>query len=97
MSHHSSDDATSKALHAAMFNLLGEYPDGRLNAEDEGAISCAVGHEKGTVKLLFPKRVSWVGFTPEQAIDLAQDLIKHARQCGFAGVYTLQIALGEKR
>lgn len=97
MSHHSSsDDETNKVLHAAMAQLLGEYPNGRLNPADEGALAMAVGHEKGVVKLLFPKPVSWVGFTPEQAIDLAQDLIKHARQCGFAGVYTLQLGSREQ-
>jgi hypothetical protein len=93
MSHHSSDwdDDTRKAMSEMMQQVFGEFPNGKLNTEDEGALACAVGHEKGVVKLLFPKPVAWIGFTPEQAIDLAQDLIKHARQCGFAGVYTLQI------
>lgn len=93
MSHHSSDwdDAAKKAMSETMQQVFGEFPNGRLNQQDEGAVACAVGHEKGVVKLLFPKPVAWIGFTPEQAIDLAQDLIKHARKCGFAGVYTLQI------
>lgn len=93
MSHHSSDwdDEAKRAMSAAMASLLGEFPNGKLNTADEGALACAVGHEKGVVKLLFPKPVAWIGFTPEQAIDLAQDLIKHARQCGFVGVYTIQI------
>ena len=92
MSHHSSnlDEDAKRAMSAAMGQLLGEFPNGKLNKNDEGALACAVGHEKGVVKLLFPKPVSWIGFTPEQAIDLAQDLIKHARKCGFAGVYTIQ-------
>jgi len=93
MSHHSSDwdEDARRAMSATMKDIFGEFPNGRLNKEDEGAVACAVGHEKGVVKLLFPKPVAWIGFTPEQAIDLAQDLIKHAHQCGFAGVYTVQI------
>ena len=91
MSHHSSfDDEARKGMSELMKNILGEYPNGKLNTQDEGAVALAVGHEKGVVKLLFPKPIAWIGFTPEQAIDLAQDLIKHARQCGFAGIYTLQ-------
>lgn len=92
MSHHGNiDDDTRKAMSEAMRQMFGEFPNGKLNAADEGALAIAVGHEKGVVKLLFPKPVAWVGFTPEQAVDLAQDLLKHARQCGFAGVYTLKI------
>ena len=95
MSHHGNwDDKAKRAMSEAMADIFGEFPNGRLNKDDEGAVACAVGHEKGVVKLLFPKPVAWIGFTPEQALDLAQDLIKHARQCGFVGVYTLQI--GEK-
>ena len=96
MSHHGNwDDEARIAMSAAMKLALGEFPNGKLNTQDEGAIACAVGHEKGVVKLLFPKPVSWIGFTPEQAVDLAQDLLKHARRCGFAGVYTIQVGNSE--
>lgn len=93
MSHHSSDweEDAKRAMSETMLKVFGEFPNGKLDKSDEGALACAVGHEKGVVKLLFPKPVAWIGFTPEQAVDLAQDLLKHARQCGFAGVYTLQI------
>ena len=92
MSHHGSwDDDTRKAVSEVMKQVFGEFPNGKLNTEDEGALACGVGHEKGVVKLLFPKPVAWIGFTPEQAVGLAQDLLKHARQCGFAGAYTLQL------
>jgi len=84
MSHHGNwDDEAKRAMSKVMADIFGEFPNGQLNKDDEGALACAVGHEKGVVKLLFPKSVAWIGFTPEQAIDLAQDLIKHARQCGF--------------
>jgi hypothetical protein len=80
MSHHSSnDDDVRRDMSRAMKEIFGEYPRGRLNADDEGACAFAVGHEKGVVKILFPKPVAWIGMPPEQAIDLAQDLLKHAR------------------
>jgi len=69
-------------LHEKMKELLGEFPDGKLNPQDEGAISMAVTTEKGVVKLVFPKPVAWVGMTPQQAAQLGQDLIKQAARAG---------------
>lgn len=89
MSHHSSDDSgdqrhseMEKKFHEALKETLGEFPNGKLNDRDEGAIPMAVETENGVIKLVFPKPVAWVGFTPEQAVQLANDLIKHARRSG---------------
>lgn len=88
MSHHSSYDPTNpndperQQMSEAMRKLMGEYPDGRLNSQDEGALPCMLGHENGAVVMKFPKPVAWIGFTPEQAIQMAQDFVKHARACG---------------
>lgn len=85
MSHHSShDDPELRAeMHERMKKIFGEYPDGKLNDEDEGAIVYAIGHEKGRVILQFPKPVKWMGATPEQALEMAQALIKHAQAAGY--------------
>lgn len=46
MSHHGNNPPhVQKALSEALRSLLGEYPDGRMNANDEGAIAFAVGVE----------------------------------------------------
>jgi len=87
MSHHSSDRDEARAalqqkFHEAMKDTLGEYPNGKLNQKDEGALPMAITVEDGVVKLVFPKPVAWVGFTPEQAAQLGNDLIKHARRAG---------------
>ena len=71
--------------------LQGEFPDGRLNPGDEGALAVMIGHEKGKVVMQFPTPTAWIGFTPEQAMDIAQTLITHARKAGIVGVYTLQL------
>ena len=84
MSHHSSefDPEREAAVREMMGKIFGEYPDGKLNEHDAGAIAMAVVTENGRVKLVFPKLVSWVGFTADEAIGLAELIIKHARNCG---------------
>ena len=71
--------ATGDALKDAQATLQGEYPDGKLNALDEGALAVMVGHENGKVVMQFHHPVRWIGFTPQQAVEIAQDMIKQAR------------------
>jgi len=82
MSHHASNPEQERELSDMMKRLTGEFPDGRLNKDDEGAVAVAIGHQQGRVTMQFPKNLNWIGFTPEQAIDIAQTLIEHARKCG---------------
>lgn len=83
MSHHSShDDERNRAMSDLMRQVFGEYPNGKLNPSDEGALAVAIEHEGNVVKIVFPKPVAWIGFTPDQAIEIAERLIKHARECG---------------
>lgn len=89
MSHHGNN--VPRELIEAMRELLGEYPNGRLNKDDAGALAVAISHENGAVKLQFPKPVAWIGFTPQQAIDIAESLIKHARECGVSRPLTFKI------
>lgn len=106
MSHHGTDpigdnpllrkllaqaEATGDPLKDAQRRLQGEFLDGRLNQADEGAIALMVGHENGKVVMQFATPTAWIGFTPEQAMDIAQMLITHARQAGIVGVYTLKL------
>jgi hypothetical protein len=69
----------------------GEYPGGRLNEHDEGAIAIAIGHKNGRVVLTFDNPVRWCAFTPEQALSIAQGLIDHAREAGLKGPVTIRI------
>lgn len=83
MSHHGNDDPElNKALHHAMKQIFGEFPHGKLNDNDAGALAYAVFAENGVVVIKFPKLIQWIGLEPEQAIEMAEVLVKHARKCG---------------
>lgn len=85
------DPDQQKAMHDAMSKLLGEFPDGKLNQNDEGALAVMIGSEGGRVIVRFPKPVAWIGFTPEQALDIAQTLISHARKAGLPVPLVLRV------
>lgn len=92
MSHHGNNPPfVQKALTEEMAKLLGEYPNGRLNQDDSGAIAMAVGVEDGRVVLRFPKPISWVGMTGDQALELAQDLLRHARHAGVTSPLVIRL------
>jgi hypothetical protein len=52
----------------------GDYPDGRLDASDEGGLQIAITTYKGKVVLAFGGPVAWVGLGPELARDVASTL-----------------------
>lgn len=55
-----------------------EYPHGQLTPEDEGQLAVRIGSENGAVKIDFGKETAWVGMPPEQAIEFAAIIHKHA-------------------
>ena len=89
MSHHSSEP--NKLMNDAMRKLFGEFPDGKLNEDDAGAVAMAVGVENNRVVLRFPKPVAWVGMTGDEAYELAQMLLKHARVAGVTAPLIIRI------
>lgn len=100
MSHHGNyNEQESAAMRALMEQMVtrdqkqlqGEFPSGRLNVNDEGAVAVGIGHQQGKVVMSFPHPTTWIGFTPEQAFDMAESLIEHARACGFKRPLTLKI------
>lgn len=56
----------------------GNYPDGLLNAIDEGEIKFAITAIEDRVVLNFGSPVHWIGFTRAQALAVANSLTKHA-------------------
>lgn len=57
----------------------GQFPDGKVSSDDEGEIRIAIGSAEGKVFIDFGKTpIRWVGFTPAQAIDIAQSLVNAA-------------------
>lgn len=89
MSHHSSEP--NKELNDAMRKLFGEFPAGKLNADDAGAVAMAVGVENNRVVLRFPKPIAWVGMTGDEAFELAQCLLRHARNAGVTAPLVIRV------
>lgn len=58
----------------------GEFPQGKLNDSDEGALKLAVAYDKlnGVVRVDFGKPVTWLGLPPPEARALALLLLDHA-------------------
>lgn len=56
------------------------FPSGRLNPMDEGAIEIAVGVQQDVVVLTFPEPIAWVGMPAGQAEELAETIIKRAKE-----------------
>lgn len=56
----------------------GEYPQGKLDSEDKGAINIAVGIREGKVCMTFGTPVEWIGFGATEALELANVLRKRA-------------------
>lgn len=54
------------------------FPRGKIHASDEGETRIAVGHHEGNVVLDFGTPTVWVGFPPEQALELAAAIQQHA-------------------
>ena len=93
MSHSSSDfdGKQSKQLHEAMKNLLGEYPAGRLNKYDEGAVAMAISIDSHRIRLEFPKPVKWIACTADEAAEIAMTIMEHARKLGLSSPVTFEI------
>lgn len=61
------------------FGATGKFPRGMLGPSDEGELNMGVAHDsKGTVIVNFGKEVSWFGLPPEQAIEFAKLILRHA-------------------
>lgn len=62
------------------FGATASFPQGVLDDDDQGELRMGVAYDKlaGIVRLEFGKPVAWLGLPPEQAVALAQLLLKHA-------------------
>lgn len=83
MAHHSGGgwQGFTKEEADEIFGLgpTGKFPRGKLTENDEGELRIAVGSRNGAVVMDFGKPTSWIGFTPEQADQIADSLREHAR------------------
>lgn len=93
MSHHGNNPPNE--LHDAMKKVFGEFPQGKLNDDDSGAIAMSVGVESHRVVLRFPKPVAWIGMTGDEAFELAKSLLRHARHAGVTAPLIITIGGGK--
>lgn len=92
MSHHGNPDPDSqRRMSEMMREIFGEHPAGKLNADDAGALAMEIGEESGRVVIRFPKPVAWIGFTGDEAMEIAQVLMKHARSVGITAPFVMRI------
>lgn len=58
-----------------------QWPEGRVDGTDDGQVAFKIESDPDTqvVKIDFGKPVVWVGMGPQDAVQMAQLLIKHAR------------------
>jgi hypothetical protein len=80
-----------KPMSEMMRKLLGEFPDGKLNPNDEGATAIQVGRDQGKVIIQFPNPTKWIGFTPDEAAELARVIFHHAKKCGLTKPVTFEL------
>ena len=58
----------------------GEFPQGKLNADDEGALNCCHHPRPGVVRIDFGKEIAWLAMDPDLAINFASAIMVHARE-----------------
>jgi hypothetical protein len=76
----------------------GAFPQGKLNADDEGELCCAVRIEKDKVRVDFgPKPIAWLSMDPEAAIEFASTVIDKAMRIKLRGLALLAEAFGETK
>ena len=63
----------------------GQFPQGKLNPDDEGELTFAVGVENGQVAIAFGAPVAWIALGPDQALAFASSIIGHAMAIKRAG------------
>jgi hypothetical protein len=81
MAHHSSTPLDDSLIASLKLGKTKQFPEGMLNKHDEGEIRLAIGQKDGKVVIDFGTPVAWIGFTAEQADDIANTLREHAREC----------------
>jgi len=67
------------------------YPEGKLNDYDEGELALKIGIEKRTVAIDFGKPTQWIALPPDQAVEFALLIIKHAKEIGLTKPFTMEI------
>jgi len=87
MSHHGRDNEELESLFNDKLQEfrpkeVDQYPDGKITPGDEGQIKIEISAHDGKILVDFGTSIKWIGFTPEQAIEVGQCLIQQATEQG---------------
>ena len=68
----------NKKMANPKLGALGEFPQGKIDETDEGALRIAVGRDllNGVVRIDFGTRVTWLGMDIETASEFAAAIIR---------------------
>lgn len=70
-----------------------DFPEGKLNADDEGGIVIGVTSVEGKVIVDFGKSVAWLGLNPQDAMNIASTIVMHARKAAKHNGETVSFSL----
>ena len=62
------------------FGPTNRFPQGKLNAHDEGELKMAVLVEENVVKILFGKPIVWLGLPKKEALEFAEMVKNRAEE-----------------
>jgi hypothetical protein len=69
----------------SVFGATGKFPEGHLSKDDEGEIQFGITNASGQVIINFGKPVAWLGMQPQQALAIADALVRHAKEARVIG------------
>lgn len=72
--------AVEALTEAVKLGPTGNFPEGKLTQQDEGEFKLAITRVDGKVIMAFGTPIAWIGMTRNDAIQIGNDLIKHARK-----------------
>ena len=73
------DESIMKSLIQSQEKADSTYPDGKLKDNDEGGIYAGIAIDKGRIIIQFAKPVSWIGFTKDEAMNFAMEIISKVK------------------
>lgn len=68
------NDIMAQQLKKSDLGATGKFPDGKLTDSDEGEIRVAIALAEDRVVMNFGKPIEWIGFTKDQAKQIAISL-----------------------
>jgi len=56
----------------------GKFQDGKIDNTDDGELNIEISTRNGNVKMNFGKKITWLAMSPEDTLEFATILMRHA-------------------